>query len=221
MTSPELRSNPVESFPGYGRRIAKYWPAKMIGTTVGMVVFFVVYFWILRHPLSTPTLMPLTAVDRWIAFSPASLAVYLSLWFYVSLAPALLTDPAQLWRYLTGTITLATIGLGIFFIWPTSTPSSIVDWSLYPAFAFMKGVDASGNACPSLHAGFAVFSALWFARIFRDSHASAGMRLANWSWCLGILYSTIATRQHVFVDILAGSALGALIGAWSLRARSV
>ncbi len=37
--------------------------------------------------------------------------------------------------------------------------------------------------------------------------------------CIGIVYSTIATRQHVAVDALAGLLLGMLAAYWSLRER--
>jgi membrane-associated phospholipid phosphatase len=30
-------------------------------------------------------------------------------------------------------------------------------------------------------------------------------------WCLGILYSTLAVRQHVLWDVIAGAALGAAV----------
>jgi membrane-associated phospholipid phosphatase len=65
-----------------------------------------------------------------------------------------------------------------------------------------------GNALPSLHAAFAVFSAIWLDRLLRRVGAPLWPRIANACWGLGILYSTIATRQHVAVDIAAGSALG-------------
>jgi membrane-associated phospholipid phosphatase len=45
------------------------------------------------------------------------------------------------------------------------------------------------------------------------------VRALNWIWCLGILYSTVATRQHVFLDVLAGAALGAVIAVASHRSR--
>jgi membrane-associated phospholipid phosphatase len=39
----------------------------------------------------------------------------------------------------------------------------------------------------------------------------------NWAWCIGIVYSTVATRQHVVVDVLAGLVLGGLFAYVSLR----
>ncbi len=75
------------------------------------------------------------------------------------------------------------------------------------------GRDASGNACPSLHVAFAVFTAVWFGHLLRQMKAGGLARSLNWLWCAGILYSTIATRQHVALDVLAGAVLGAVIAA--------
>lgn len=198
-------------------RVWKWWPAKAAGTTLAMVVFFVGYFWVLRNPPHTPTIMPLTAVDRWIGFWPGALPVYFSLWFYVSLAPALAADRRELVSIGGAWVVLSVVGLACFFFWPTTIPRAEVDWSLHPFFQFLKSVDLSGNACPSLHVAFAVFSAVWFTRLLRQMRAGRVVRAFNWVWCAGILYSTIATRQHVSLDVLAGAALGALVGWAHLR----
>ena len=189
----------------------------MLGTTLGMGAFFVVYFWLLRHPSHPVTLMPLTALDRWIAFRPEALPLYLSLWFYVSLAPALLLGRRELVAYGLATVVLSVIGLGIFFFWPTAVPPPEVDWARHPAFAFLQAADATGNACPSLHVAFAVFTAVWLGRILPQLNAGRTIRALNWLWCIGILYSTIAIRQHVALDVLAGIVLGATVAALHLR----
>jgi membrane-associated phospholipid phosphatase len=41
--------------------------------------------------------------------------------------------------------------------------------------------------------------------------------IINGMWCIGIVYSTLATRQHVAVDVLAGIVLGGLAAYLSLR----
>jgi len=204
-----------------GAGLVTWWPAKMICTTLGMTAFFVVYFWLLRHPFYPLTTMPLTAVDRLVGFRPESLPLYCSFWLYVSLAPALMIDRRELISYGLAAIGLSVIGLGIFFFWPTTLPRCDIDWSQHPSFAFLKSVDASGNACPSLHVAFAVFTAVWFERLLRQMGAGRAVRAFNWLWCLGILYSTIASRQHVSLDVLAGTALGlgvALVHLWLLEA---
>ncbi|MFI5337104.1 MAG: phosphatase PAP2 family protein, partial [Opitutales bacterium] len=136
--------------------------------------------------------------------------LYLSLWFYVSLAPALLIDRRELVSYGLAAVGLSAVGLGVFLLWPTAVPPPEVIWSQHPGFAWLKTADAAGNACPSLHVAFAVFTACWFARLWRQLGAGRLVRALNWLWCLGILYSTIAIRQHVFLDVLAGAALGAV-----------
>jgi membrane-associated phospholipid phosphatase len=217
MDSPLKRSPNDGWLHRAGARLLAWWPAKMIGTTVGMTVFFVVYFSLLRHPQFPLTTMPLTAVDRLVGFRPEFLSIYCSFWFYVSLAPSLLIDRRELVSYGLAAIGLSVIGLGIFLFWPTTLARSDIDWSQHPSFAFLKSVDASGNACPSLHVAFAVFTAIWFQRILGQMGAGRLVRACNWLWCLAILYSTIATRQHVALDVLAGAALGAVVAAVHLR----
>ncbi len=217
MDLPHKRPPDVAWLRQVGVRVSTWWPAKMIGTTLGMAAFFVVYFQLLRHPLYPVTTVPLTAIDRLIGFWPGALPLYFSLWFYVSLAPALLIDRRELVSYGLAAAGLSVIGLGIFFFWPTAVPRPEVDWSQHPAFAFLKTVDTSGNACPSLHVAFAVFTAVWFERLLRQMGAGRLVRALNWLWCLGILYSTVASRQHVSLDVLAGAVLGATVAGVHLR----
>jgi len=197
--------------PATGARLLAWWPAKLIGISLGMSAFFAVYFWVLRHPVHPVTVMPLTAVDRWIGFQPAALPLYLSLWVYVVLAPSLLAGRRALLACGLAWTALSAIGLGIFLLWPTIVPRPAIDWSLHPTMAFLKSVDASGNACPSLHVAFAVFTAFTLGRILWQLGAGPGVRVCNWLWCVAILYSTVATLQHVFLDVVAGAALGTLI----------
>jgi membrane-associated phospholipid phosphatase len=145
------------------------------------------------------------------------LPLYLSLWLYVSLVPALVVDRRELIALGSAWVVLSTVGLGIFYLFPTTVPPTDLDWSQHPSFQFLKSVDLSGNACPSLHVAFAVFSAVWFARLLRQLDAGRFARAFNWIWCAGILYSTIATRQHVSLDVLAGGVLGVVVAAAHLR----
>lgn len=198
-------------------RGTKWWLAKLMGMTLGMTFFFIAYFSVLHHPLFPVATMPFTAVDRLICFQPEALPLYLSLWFYVSLVPVLLIDRREIVSYALAAAGMSVIGLGIFLLWPTTVHWPDADWSKYPAFAFLQSVDASGNACPSLHVAFAVFTAIWLGRLLRQMRAGPGVRAFNWLWCLGILYSTVAIRQHVVLDVLAGAGLGAVVAVVHLR----
>jgi membrane-associated phospholipid phosphatase len=198
-------------------RIRTLWVAKVTGTILSMPLFFVIYFWLLNHPLFPITTIPRTAVDRLIGFCPETLPLYVSLWVYVALPPMFLKSRRELGSYGLAVVGLSVIGFGIFLFWPTALPKFDMDWSQHPTFAFLKTVDASGNACPSLHVAFAVFTAIWLGRLLREMGAGRLVRALNWLWCLGILYSTIALRQHVALDVLAGAALGAIVAALHLR----
>lgn len=74
--------------------------------------------------------------------------------------------------------------------------------------ALLEGVDTAGNACPSLHVAIAVYSALWLHAQLRQVGAGRNWLAANWTWCLAIVYSTLATKQHVALDALGGILLG-------------
>jgi membrane-associated phospholipid phosphatase len=199
---------------GFRARITSNAWLKFFGITAFITVFFGCYFLLLRFPLFGVAVMPLTAADRFIAFEPWAIGLYFSLWLYVSLPPALLRTRREVYAYgwLAGALAIA--GLSIFLFWPTSIPPMTgIEWAGHPGFALLKRVDASQNACPSLHVAFAVFSGVWLDRILRVMPVGGAARVASAAWCIGIVYSTIATRQHVAVDVAAGTALGLLAGA--------
>ena len=109
------------------------------------------------------------------------------------------------------------LSLGIFWLFPTAVPAAGIDWSLYPQMAIIKDADASGNACPSLHVAAAVFSAFWLDRVFLTVGTPWMMRGLSGVYCLAILWSTVATRQHVMLDVLAGMLVGTAFAVLSLR----
>ncbi len=193
---------------------------KSIGTTLFIGLFFGAYFYLLKDPAYPATVMPVTLPDRLIGFQPQALSIYISLWVYVSLPPALLATRRELYGYGMAMAVTCLAALIVFYFWPTVVPAANIDWSLYSDLEFLKSMDAAGNACPSLHVATAVFSAVWLHRLLSNFAAPQWMLLINWTWCTGIIYSTLATRQHVAVDVFAGLALG-LLGAYlSLRHRA-
>ena len=192
---------------------------KSIGTTLFISLFFSAYFYLLKQPTYPATVMPITSLDRLIGFQPLALPLYLSLWVYVSLPPALLATQRELYGYALVMAGTCLAGLIVFYFWPTLVPAADIDWALYPEVEFLKSIDASGNACPSLHAATAVFSGIWLHHLLRRFGAPPWILMFNWLWCTGIVYSALATRQHVAVDVLAGLVLGVLAATLSLRHR--
>lgn len=192
---------------------------KSIGTTLFIGLFFGAYFYLLKDPAYPTTVMPITLPDRLIGFQPLALPMYLSLWVYVSLPPALLATRRELHGYGLAMAGTCLAGLMVFYFWPTVVPAANIDWAQYPDVDFLKSMDASGNACPSLHVATAVFSGIWLHHLLRRFGAPLWILSFNWAWCIGIVYSTLATRQHVAVDVLAGLVLGLLAATLSLRHR--
>lgn len=198
-------------------RLLPHFLLKGVGTTVFMTVFFSAYLHLLKNPSFEVTEMPLTAVDHWLPFTASTLPAYLSLWLYTSLPPALMIDRRDLVRYGAAIGAVCLFGLLCFYWFPTAVPPAGVDWSMYPAFDFLKKIDTAGNACPSLHVAAAVFSGAWLHRQLGEMGAGRIVRAVNFFWGTAILVSTLATKQHVFLDLLAGTALGLAGAWWSLR----
>lgn len=191
-------------------RFWRYLPLKFIGISAFMWVFFLGYFHTLRHPAYPVFQMPLTALDALIPFQPHAMLAYVSLWLYVGTAPGLLLTLKELVIYGLWAGALCATGLAIFYFWPTAVPPHALDVSGFPGFGLLQGVDAAGNACPSLHVATAVFTAIWVARLLRIVGVPPALRVLNLAWVLAIAYSTVAIRQHVVLDAVAGAALGAL-----------
>ena len=193
-------------------RFVAHWPLKTLLIPLFMCGFFAGYFNLLRHPLFPVTIIPLTALDRLVAFRPTAVWFYASLWFYALLAAAVLRGRREFSVYGVAVVVLTAVGFGTFLFWPNATPPSHAHWAQYPPFRFLETVDAAGNACPSLHVAFAVFTAVWLERLLRPGGGSVVVRVLNGVWCLAIVYSTLATKQHVAIDALAGVALGGAVG---------
>ena len=191
--------------------------SKAIGTTLFIGVFFGAYFYLLKTPAYPITVMPTTLLDRLISFQPLALPLYLSLWVYVSLPPALFATRQELYKYAVAMGLMCLAGLAVFYFWPTAAPVADIDWARYPSMLFLKNMDASGNACPSLHVATAFFSGVWLHHLLRRIGGPWWLLTLNGLWCTGIIYSTLATGQHVAVDMAAGLMLGGLSVRLSLR----
>lgn len=192
---------------------------KLIGTTAWVWAFFIGYFYLLRHPAYPVVVMPLTALDPLIPFQPAALYAYLSLWLYVGVAPGLQLTFRELIVYGLWAGALCLAGLGLFYFCPTAVPPLAFDVSGYPGFRMLQGVDATGNACPSMHVAIAMFTVIRIEHLLRDARAPIGLRVCNVAWFLAISWSTLAIRQHVVIDVVAGALLGIAFAIPSLRLR--
>jgi len=212
---------------GPERRVAASWKAQLsgrvrghplltfIGTSAFIFVFFLAYFYVQRYPMFVSTVMPLTSLDRWISFQPLALIAYVSLWIYVGAGPGLQATRADMMAYALWMAALCVTGLTIFYVLPTQVADVIGTESDSIFFRALDRVDASGNACPSMHVAAAVFTAIRVDDVFRVVRSPRFLRLLNFAVCALICYSTLAIKQHVVLDVVAGALLGALFAGLS------
>jgi len=202
-----------------GLRARRMLLLKLVGVTAFTWLFFIGYFHLLKHPMHPVVVMPLTALDHLIPFQPQALFAYLSLWVYVGTAPGLQLTFRELVVYGLWVGALCLTGLACFCFWPTQVPALAMDVSGFPGFVTLQGVDAAGNACPSMHVAVAMFTVIRLEDVLRRASAPAWLRLINQIWFLAIALSTLMIKQHVALDVLAGALLGIAFALPSMRWR--
>lgn len=201
------------------RRVQHRFWLKFLGISGFMWVFFTAYFHLLRHPVRPVTVMPLTAVDEWVTFQPWAFWAYVSLWVYVGIPAGAARTLREVLRQGAWAAALCGVGLACFYAWPTAVPAAgqALDSARHAGFAALQGLDAAGNACPSLHVATALFAAAWNQRLLRELRAPRWASGVNALWAGLIVYSTMAIKQHVFLDVLGGTLLAAVFAALSLH----
>ena len=188
------------------RRVRFMWLTKTVATSSGIAAFFWLYFAVMRSPLGLPLEVSRVRLDNWIPVSDLMMVPYGSLWFYISVSVALMGSAKEVKAFMVTAAAMALVGLAIFWMWPTYTPAADFSTQDYPLLSFLRDADQAGNALPSLHVSFAVLAGLLIDQQLRLIHAPQRWRAINFIWCLAIIYSTIATGQHVMLDVVGGLA---------------
>ncbi|WP_051303321.1 phosphatase PAP2 family protein [Comamonas composti] len=143
-------------------------------------------------------------IDRWIGFEPAAIWLYLS--FFAFVPVAYFCAPLQRIGRLKRSMQLsALLCAPVFLLWPTTLvyPAIPEGGLSAQALQMLAAVDSRENCLPSLHGALTVICAL----VLWDRHRpwkSAALAL----WGLAILWSVVAARRHLFIDLGAGVAIG-------------
>jgi membrane-associated phospholipid phosphatase len=191
----------------------------VVSTTLITTLFFVVYFAVQRHPAYRPFIMPRTELDWIIPFQPTALLAYVSVWIYVGVGPGLQRTVREFAVYGLWLCGLLITGLIIFYFWPTQVPPPALTATSFPGFTVLHRIDETSNACPSMHVAVAIFTALRIDVVLRSIRAPLQLRVLNAAWFFVIAYSTLAIKQHVVLDVIAGALLGLVFVWMSLRWR--
>ena len=198
-------------------RLKSNWVLK-VALGLGLIVMFaVIYLLPQRYPVFPVTAMRPLWIDRMIPFMPDSVYLYESLYFIVPIAPWLMKTRFEINQYAKGLILMNTVGFFFFFFCPTLSPRPTDIHDANMLYRQLILIDKELNAFPSLHAAYALFHCACCHGIFCSGFNGKAVRWIIWVWALGITVSTLLTKQHVFVDVVAGSILG--LGSFALFCR--
>jgi membrane-associated phospholipid phosphatase len=185
---------------------------RIVWGTVMFATGAVLYLVTNHLPLTAPHRLPVLWIDRVIPFVPDTVWIYNSEWIFLPVAYLRCRDMVKLNQYLYSYLTLQLACMAIFMVWPTTyprelhplVPATMNDWT-YHAFNNLRQMDTAGNCCPSLHvAGLYLTIILYLEGPKRDF-----LLFLIWGTLIGI--STLTTKQHYFIDIVAGLGIAALI----------
>ncbi len=179
-----------------------------------LVSLLPLYFAIAEFVRGGPVHAPLTALDLAIPVAPAWTLVYASLCLSVVLPLLVVRERKLLRRTMLALLAVMSVGYAGFLVYPTIGPrpvavpgSGFAAWGLRLTYA----LDSRYNCFPSLHVAYSFVAALACHRVNRR----VGLLAVLWASLVGV--STLFTKQHYVVDVLAGAAMGIAASAAILR----
>jgi membrane-associated phospholipid phosphatase len=165
------------------------------------------YFVIANLTQAWPTYAPETA--------PEWMFVYGSLYVFVIVLPLLVVrQPDLLRRAMQGYLLVMLVAYTGFLLYPTAAPRPVslrVDGFSSWVLAIAYAVDPPYGCFPSLHVAYAFVSAFACGRV----HGGVGIVAVLWAGLIGV--STLFTKQHYLVDVIAGAFAAGIAYAWFLR----
>jgi membrane-associated phospholipid phosphatase len=160
-----------------------------------------------NYLILNPFPVPATFVDQWIGLSPSWVWAYVSYYFYLAGAYLFVRDEQNLNQVVYSYAFSTLIAFFIFFLLPTSLPRFLYPlenpntWAVW-MLNHVRGVDQSINCAPSMHITMSTIAALTYYK------ESKKMGVLTALWGLLIAYSTMATKQHYFWDVVTGFIFG-------------
>lgn len=154
--------------------------------------------------------LPMTWLDTHVPFVPNTFWVYASEFLYFPAAYLLCRDVRNVNRYLYSFAALQIASNLIFVFWPTvylrenfPLHADVNEWTRF-GVTQMRTADTPANCCPSLHVSGVLLTGFLFIDEQRKWLAPFMI------WGVAIAISTLTTKQHYLIDVLAGFAMAAL-----------
>lgn len=186
---------------------------KWLAFVAGYSGFCVLYLLTGRLHLGEPVRLPVSMMDWRIPFLSWTIWIYHTQFFFLLVSVWRLKQTAAISRTLYAMAAASLISFAIFFVYPTTLPRAelIDDGLARQAFALLYSIDGPTNCLPSLHVALAWIAALGIGEQQR--------RWRGWAllWAALISMSTLTTKQHYLIDVLAGLCVAALC--WVLMKR--
>lgn len=183
---------------------------------VGWVVIALgaaMYLGVNHYPLFEPRQLEFSWIDRAVPFLPNTVWLYMGEYLLFVVTYVASRDLTNLNRYLYAFLSMQTLACLIFLFWPTVYPRELfplpadLNAITHYAFTSLRTTDAPTNCCPSLH----VSSVYLASFIFIDERRK--LFPGFFAWATVVAVSTLTTKQHYFIDVVAGLAM-ALVVYW-------
>jgi membrane-associated phospholipid phosphatase len=194
--------------PGiYGWKWAAELFARPQPVTFPMVALFALipFYIVIGHSIPGRTVhVPEVFLDRLIPLGPEWAPIYGSLFLLVILPAFVVHQQEHVRRTIYAYLMVWLVGYVFFLAYPTLTPrppqladEGFFAWMLRAIYS----TDVEYNCFPSLHVAQSFLSALTCYRVHRGVGIGAGI------WATLVSLSTLFTKQHYVLDVLAGACL--------------
>jgi membrane-associated phospholipid phosphatase len=146
--------------------------------------------------------VPAIPMDYAIPMQPGWSLIYGSLYVFVILPLLVVRQPEQIHRTVSAYLTIWIVAYICFFLYPTAAPHPAKipqrDFFSWVLGSVIYNCDVPYNCFPSLHVAHSFVSALTCYRV----HRGVGISAIIWASLIGV--STLFTKQHYILDVLAG-----------------
>jgi membrane-associated phospholipid phosphatase len=181
---------------------------------LGIVLFAfaaVLYVVSNRYHFFPAQLLPMTSFDHAIPFIPQTVWIYTSEYIFFIVTYLMCKNVINLNKYTYSMITLQIISVVIFLVWPTTYPRELfplpegLDRFTHWVFSSLRAGDTPDNCCPSLHCSSVFLCSFLFLQEQRKKFP------LMFGWALAIALSTLTTKQHYIIDVVAGLGMALLL----------
>jgi membrane-associated phospholipid phosphatase len=176
---------------------------KWLWAATGYVAFCLLYTLTGNFHVSSPLRLTPSPIDNFIPFTSWAIWIYHSQFVFLLLSIYIIKKPENLSHTFYAMAMACLLSFAIFIIYPTTIPRLVQtsDGLTAKAFQILYSIDSAANCFPSLHVSLACLSAIG---VFHEKKRFSAFAIL---WACLIAFSTMATKQHYFVDVIAGLAI--------------